>query len=327
MVKYIRMYGCDEESGLSNEKLAARIQSRDTECIPQLLSRNEGILTSLAVSISSRFGINSIVEDLKQEGAIALIGAAQRFDVSKGVAFLSYARSAVRSAMLDYAAGCVSSVSLPPTRFHRLRRVFQLCTGEFRDLTDEELVGQISREMKVSEKTAHELLSKSGMLLGDVLLRDRVFDLTGGGDTARIFGKKMAQRHLHRLMESCLTARERNLIRRHCGFDDPDGKGMTFETIAVMMNFNSPDGAEKAFKRAVEKLKECLKNEPDPWAAAERAIRTAHRKCQEPVGYIPSAVSWCQMEWELTEHFPEMVRALIAVFTILHEALEKDGLS
>jgi hypothetical protein len=127
-------------------------------------------------------------------------------------------------------------------------------------------------------------------------------------------------------MESCLTARERNLIRRYCGFDDPDGEGMTFEAIAVRMNFNSPDGAEKAFKRAVEKLKKCLKNEPDPWAAAERAVRTAHQKCREPVGYIPPTVSWCQEEWELVERFPVMVRALIAVFTILHEALEKDGI-
>lgn len=327
MVGNIRMYDSNEEPGLSNEALASGIQKGNTNCILRLLSRNEGFLTRLAISISGRYGINTIVEDLKQEGAMALIGAAQRFDASKGVAFLSYARSAVQSAMLDYTAGCVSPVSLPPTRFHRLRQAFQIYTSGHRELTDEELVGRISREMKVSEKTARNLLAKSDALFSSILLGDHVYELSSGGDPARIFGRKMAQQHLHRLMANCLTARELNLIRRHCGFDDPNGEGMTFEMIAVRMNFNSPAGSEKAFKHAVEKLRKCLGNDPDPWVAAERAIRAAHRKCQEPEGYIPPAVSWCQEEWELVKRFPVMIKALIAVFTILHEALEKDGLS
>ena len=77
------MYLCDAPCP-SNEELAQRIQEGDSEAASLLLSQNEGYLTMLAASYCEQFSQDFLVDDLKQEGALALLDAAQRFDASMG---------------------------------------------------------------------------------------------------------------------------------------------------------------------------------------------------------------------------------------------------
>ncbi len=229
--------------------------------IPQPLQFSDVIkpfLTACAVDISDRYGVSSIVEDLKQEGALALIKATEKYEAAKGARFLTYAGAAVKTAMLDYAAENAAPVSVPPSRFIQLRRVSYIRADAPSDATEEQLTALVRQEMKVSEKVARELLLETGVLFGGVLLGDRVFDFSGGGNPAKIYYCKASRRYLHELMEKCLVPRELNLINRYCGFDDPDGGGMTFEQISVRTNFNSPSTAEKAFKNAVKKLTDSI---------------------------------------------------------------------
>ena len=60
----------------SNEELALRIQGGDKNAAELLLSQNEGYITELALKHSEWCEL----EDLKQEGAMALLAAAKRFD-------------------------------------------------------------------------------------------------------------------------------------------------------------------------------------------------------------------------------------------------------
>ena len=68
----------------SNEELARRIQEGDPEAASLLLSKNEGYLTMLATSYCEQFSQDFLVDDLKQEGALALLDAATRFAPSIG---------------------------------------------------------------------------------------------------------------------------------------------------------------------------------------------------------------------------------------------------
>ena len=83
----------------SNEQLAQRIQDGDPEAPSLLLSQNEGYLTMLAASYCEQFSQDFLVDDLKQEGALALLDAAQRFDASMGTRLLTYATPAIETAM------------------------------------------------------------------------------------------------------------------------------------------------------------------------------------------------------------------------------------
>lgn len=219
------------------------------------------------------------MEDLKQEGALALIKAAEKYESAKGARFLTYAGAAVKTAMLDYAAENAAPVSFPPSRFIQLRRVAYIRANAPPNATGEQLTALICQEMKVSEKVARELLLETGVMFGGVLLGDRVFDFSGGGNPAQIYYRKTSRRYLHELMEKCLAPRELNLINRYCGFDDPDGRGMTFEQISVRTNFNSPSAAEKAFKSAIKKLADSIPGSMyEYWDDINRILRYVRTK-------------------------------------------------
>ena len=78
----------------SNEELARRIQDGDKKAAELLISQNEGYITELALKHSEWCDL----EDLKQEGAMALLEAAKRFDPSYGTKLLTYATPAIESA-------------------------------------------------------------------------------------------------------------------------------------------------------------------------------------------------------------------------------------
>lgn len=75
-----------------------------------------------------------------------------------------------------------------------------------------------------------------------------------------------------------LPSRERNLILRYLGLE---GKTMTFQELAILFNYNGPSSAEKAYHRAVEKLKSAL------WEGKYgqyRRARQAVNKAMQDVG-------------------------------------------
>ena len=45
-------------------------------------------------------------------------------------------------------------------------------------------------------------------------------------------------------MEEGLTPRELNLVRSYLGIGQPDEAGMTFQELAIRLNYNGPSGAE-----------------------------------------------------------------------------------
>ena len=59
-------------------------------------------------------------------------------------------------------------------------------------------------------------------------------------------------------MEEVLTPRELNLVCSYHGIGQPDEVGLTFQELAIRLNYNGPSGAEKAYKAALRKLKKDL---------------------------------------------------------------------
>ena len=114
----------------TNEELVFRFQSGDSSALELLLRQNSGYLTALAIRYGGNSCGSSLTEDLKQEGAIALLEAAKRFDSAFGNRFLTYATPAIQAAMLDYASQNALPLSIPTGRYHQLRRVRRLIADE-----------------------------------------------------------------------------------------------------------------------------------------------------------------------------------------------------
>ena len=89
----------------TNEELVQRLQEGDTSAAEELLRQNSGYLTVLAKQYDRTVRGPSLEEDLKQEGAMALLKAAEQFDPTLGTRFLTCATPAIRAATQDCAAG------------------------------------------------------------------------------------------------------------------------------------------------------------------------------------------------------------------------------
>ena len=265
----------------SNEDLALRIQAGDRKAADLLISQNEGYLTELALKHTEWCEI----EDLKQEGAMALLEAAKQFDPSYGTKLLTYATPAIESAMMDYGTYGSLSISIPPSRYHQLRKVAYVC-AEAQDESEPALIDAVCKELEVSPKVATKLLKEYQTVFNIWLLGDRVNYISYGGDPAKAYDRYMRQVLLLQLMENVLKPRERNLVRYYLGIGQPDEKGMTFQELAIRLNYNGHSGAEKAYKSALRKLKKDLYSGAyGQCLSIQKAINKARAEAEADPGY------------------------------------------
>ena len=118
-----------------------------------------------------------------------------------------------------------------------------------------------------------------------------------------------------------LTPRELNLVRSYLGIDQPDEVGLTFQELAIRLNYNGPSGAEKAYKAALRKLKRDLySGSYGRWLSAQKAIRAAEAEAEQDTGHdaTPQRTWW--EEKALANRFACEVAALIRVYEVLSGA-------
>ena len=125
-------------------------------------------------------------------------------------------------------------------------------------------------------------------------------------------------------MEEVLTPRELNLVRSYLGIGQPDEVGMTFQELAIYLNYNGPSGAEKAYKAALRKLKRDLYGGAyGRWLSAQKAIREAKAEAEQNAGHdaTPQRTWW--EELELADWFLCKTAALTCVYGALNNAAER----
>ena len=312
------MYHCDTPCP-SNEELALRIQDGDPQAAPLLLSQNEGYLTMLAVSYCEQFSQDFLVDDLKQEGALALLDASTRFDPSYGTKVLTYATPAIETAMRDCAAQGSFSLSLPLDRYRQLRQVAFLYATHEQD-AEADILTVIQEKLEVSAKVAKRLLEEYRTVFQIESLGERVFDLGCSGDPARAYDRFMRRTLLLQRMEEVLSPRELNLVRCYLGIGQPNEQGMTFQELAIRLNYNGPSGAEKAYKSAIRKLRKQLNGGAyGQWLSIQKAIQAARREASIEIGYSSPQSTWLD-EQKLIWEFLYKTAALSRVYQILCKA-------
>ena len=302
--------------GPCNEELALRMQAGDKNAAERLVSQNEGYLTDLARVYTPWCE----TEDLKQEAALALLDAARRFDPVYGTKLLTYATPAIEAALSDYASRYAFPLSVPTSRGSQLRTVVHLC-AEAQDASESELTKAVCEKLKISSKSAEALLKEYQTLCCTRQLGDAVFSVSCGGNPAVAYDRLMRRTLLMQRMEEVLTPRELNLVRSYLGIGQPDEVGMTFQELAIRLNYNGPSGAEKAYKAALRKLKKDLYDGAyGRWLSAQKAIRAAKAEAEQNAGHdaTPQRTWW--EEQALADRFICETAALARVYEVLSGA-------
>lgn len=91
----------DDKSSVA-ERIVAYKQSRDIALRNEIVMQSMGLVRSCALSMRNMYVKYGEVDDVINEGVIALMDAIETFDDSKGAKFETYAVLKIRGAIIDY---------------------------------------------------------------------------------------------------------------------------------------------------------------------------------------------------------------------------------
>ena len=98
----------------TNEQLCAALKQGDRSALDVLIEQNMPFLRSKANSLANQFKRPWTAGDLVQEGAIALIEAAKRYDPARGALFLTYADKRVFKAVRTHLDFIIAAEGVDP---------------------------------------------------------------------------------------------------------------------------------------------------------------------------------------------------------------------
>lgn len=248
--------------------------------------------------------------DYKQNCVLAMLGCLESYDPYKGAEFLTYAHHAIGNALIQCRmmeeGGSFSSLD----EYKRVRGIAWLYNESGK--SKGEVVSEYAPKEGCSVETAERYLAaaylnRSQVPLyvtaqdedaeesGEDVTRDDSWDYTAilwnGARAAAVQAafEKLTYRE-QRLLE------ERNAVCMTCGRASPLSERKNFEELAVMFEGSSASGAERAYRRAVEKLTVLLVE-----AGALHAVRLRRKPVKRAKKKIAAAVyeyqADCDGEW------------------------------
>ena len=222
------MLSADEEI-----KLANRIAEGDQSAKNELIEANLRLVVSLARHYQ---GCGLSYQDLIQEGNIGLIKAAEKFDVSKGFRFSTYASWWIKQALSRAIADQSRTIRIP---VHMIENI-----NKFKK-TERELLSQLNREPKIKEiADAMGISEKQAKEIQSYIVEPTSLDIQVGDDDDTTIGSFIEDTHFVNpesayIKESngdvvnavldTLSDREANILRLRFGIGGK--KAMTLEEV------------------------------------------------------------------------------------------------
>lgn len=222
------MLSADEEI-----KLANRIAEGDQSAKNELVEANLRLVVSLARHYQ---GCGLSYQDLIQEGNIGLIKAAEKFDVSKGFRFSTYASWWIKQALSRAIADQSRTIRIP---VHMTENI-----NKFKK-TERELLSKLNREPKVKEiADAMGISEKQAKEIQSYIVEPTSLDIQVGDDDDTTIGSFIEDTHfvnpesayieesngdvVNAVLDT-LSDREANILRLRFGIGGK--KAMTLEEV------------------------------------------------------------------------------------------------
>lgn len=222
------MLSADEEV-----KLAHRIAEGDQSAKNELVEANLRLVVSLARHYQ---GCGLSYQDLIQEGNIGLIKAAEKFDVSKGFRFSTYASWWIKQALSRAIADQSRTIRIPVHMTENINKFKKTERELLSKLNREPKIKEIADVMGISEKQAKEIQS--------YIVEPTSLDIQVGDDDDTTIGSFIEDTHFVNpesayIKESngdvvnavldTLSDREANILRLRFGIGGK--KAMTLEEV------------------------------------------------------------------------------------------------
>jgi RNA polymerase primary sigma factor len=226
------LIGRDEEG-----VLARKIRRGDRDALEKLVNSNLRFVVSIAKKYQNQ-GV--ALADLINEGNLGLIRAAEKFDETRGVKFISYAVWWIRQAILQALAEQSRIVRVPLNRAGELHRIGKRSSALVQELGREPTVGELAEGLEVDADELYKTMSIAMAHLSldaplvpgeDNKLLDYLPDEVRPGPEQEAFEKALKINVEAAL--STLKPREAKILRLYYGLDGEEA--MTLEEIGQQL--------------------------------------------------------------------------------------------
>ena len=232
----IKLLSLDEEL-----KLADRIMAGDEEAKRTLAESN----LRLVVSIAKRYvGRGMLFLDLIQEGNIGLMKAVEKFDVSKGYKFSTYATWWIRQAITRAIADQARTIRVPVHMVETINKLARIHRQLTLELNREPSEDELAKKMNLPVERIREILKISQE---PVSLETPI----GEEDDSHL-GDFIKDEHNMSPEDYATTEREEKVIKLRFGLED--GKSRTLEEVGQMFGVTR-ERIRQIEAKALRKLK------------------------------------------------------------------------
>lgn len=205
-------------------ELGFQILKGDQLAVKELIERNLRLVVSIATKFSKS---NLSFLDLIQEGNLALVKAAERFDVTIDGAFSTYATSYITRYILRIVSKNKVDFYTPRYIIEQLVKYQQVDDKWKKNSNIPPTSEYLTEQLKLPEKQIKilvELLSRSVVSLNQTVSGDRSEELGNvisdpGEPLEEIVCQSCLQDDINRLCVNCLSSQEKNVVRLF-GFND-----------------------------------------------------------------------------------------------------------
>ena len=253
-ISHIQLITPEEE-----KELARRIQKGDRKALEKLVTANLRFVISIAKKYLN-CGLD--ICDLISEGNIGLVRAAESFDGSKKVKFISYAVKFIRQQIMDALTSKSRIIRLPASQLHNwnliidFRNSYEMKEGNTPSIED------MAYALNMPEETVASLMHADNRSIvsldnpvgedGDNSLGD-ILNIEDDDSVVTLYGSESDMRRLLNLcLNTTLMERESYVIRHLYGIDC---ECLTLEQIALELGL-SRERVRQISKEALRKMKE-----------------------------------------------------------------------
>ncbi len=261
-IKPIKRQDMMKLSDLSNEEIVSQFQMGNQNALAALVEKNQGLVRSRASYFFRSHGNDLDLEDLVQSGMLGMIRAAEKFDLSLGYKFTTYAYKWIDKAIRKAINKEGHTIRIPAGKYLKLNKLKQILKAN-PEASDEELYKILENE-GIDKKQADDLFLINRNQVNSTSLNinldsedstgDELMDMVGDESTPvdMIILEKDMEEFLIKALDQ-LTEREKQIIIYRYGLDNEKPK--TLEEIGKIYNL-SRERIRQIENQALGKLKD-----------------------------------------------------------------------